>query len=391
MPPDDQTPGPAPRPAPPSTAIAVGEIARDDLEGLPPYRAPAEPRELRLAAIWRRVLRLDRVGLDDDFFALGGDSLAATVMFGEIERLLGRKVPTALLVRASTVATLGTALREDPRLYAGDLLVPVREAGTRPPLVLVHGHNGRILFVRRLAWLLAAEQPVYALQARGFDGATPHASVAAMVEEYAEALVQRFAGREIYLGGYCYGSILAIEVERQLRARGVMVHRLLLIDPPVFPRKILRSYSAAELEELARVHSDGLAKHLDELAEGDPEVAAWYSRDGQGYATAMAVAIALARAYSEFLPQPTERAATLIWSAQFAYGLKLTKQRWRLAAGPTENRVVSLRNRKLTHQMLLRDGMPVLGRILDKEVRDDIARRQNRGAAGNAPPAPAER
>ena len=73
--------------------------------GARPYRAPDGP-EYELAAIFSDVLGVERVGLDDDFFELGGDSLGVVELQAEIADRLSVEVPTATVLEAPTVAQL---------------------------------------------------------------------------------------------------------------------------------------------------------------------------------------------------------------------------------------------------------------------------------------------
>ncbi len=82
-----------------------------------PFRAPQTDTEKIVAEVFAQVLGLDRVGLDDDFFALGGDSLIATRVSARLQLALGREVPVRYLFDASTVGGLAEYLhrhRGDP-------------------------------------------------------------------------------------------------------------------------------------------------------------------------------------------------------------------------------------------------------------------------------------
>ena len=70
------------------------------------FRAPQTQAEKIVAGVFAEVLGLDRVGLDDDFFALGGDSLIATRVSARLQLALGREVPVRYLFDASTVGDL---------------------------------------------------------------------------------------------------------------------------------------------------------------------------------------------------------------------------------------------------------------------------------------------
>ena len=342
-------------------------VRREEIAGLGPYVAPTGIGQARMARIWAAALELDRVGADDDFFALGGDSLPATVIFAEIERQFGQRLATATILEAPTVARLVAVLEGDPREFASRILVPFRQQGAKPPLVIVHGHNGRVLFVQRLLWHLPPGRPIYAIQARGLDGRVPpHDSVPEMVADYARELVAAFGRGPIFLAGYCYGGILAIEVHRHLVAAGLEVPRLIMIDPPAFPRKKTQEYTPEELAQTARARSEGLVSRLERMARKQPELAAWYAPGAPGHVNAISVAEALAVAYARFIPQPTTAPMSLIWSEQFANGLQRRRTRWRLAEGPCETKVVIDRDGSLTHHDLIRANSRVVALYLEE-------------------------
>jgi acyl carrier protein len=81
-------------------------ILRRDLHLPRPYTAPRNDNEQRLAKIWCMALSMDSVGVQDNYNDLGGDSLAATLMFTLIAEVFGIEVPMATLIRAPTIAEL---------------------------------------------------------------------------------------------------------------------------------------------------------------------------------------------------------------------------------------------------------------------------------------------
>ncbi|HXP77642.1 MAG TPA: phosphopantetheine-binding protein [Stellaceae bacterium] len=86
-----------------------------------PYVAPRTPTERSLAEIWGAVLSLDRVGIEDRYIDLGGDSLMAAVIFSQIEAKLGVRIAMVILDSAPTIADLAArieklqALRDNER------------------------------------------------------------------------------------------------------------------------------------------------------------------------------------------------------------------------------------------------------------------------------------
>jgi amino acid adenylation domain-containing protein len=92
---------------------------RPDLEG--GYVAPRTQMESEIATIWARILELDEVGIEDDFFALGGDSLSVLEMTLAVEKALATAVPAEFLGHPTIAALSALLTGEHPRLGDEDL------------------------------------------------------------------------------------------------------------------------------------------------------------------------------------------------------------------------------------------------------------------------------
>jgi acyl carrier protein len=96
------------------------------------YVAPRTEEEAILAAIWRGVLRVDRVGILDDFFRLGGDSILATRILSQVRSAFNVELSTIALFETSTLedmaAAIEAALSGDPD-KATPALEPIRRRG----------------------------------------------------------------------------------------------------------------------------------------------------------------------------------------------------------------------------------------------------------------------
>jgi acyl carrier protein len=89
----------------------TSEIVLRDYLPLPEsYVAPRNPTELRLELIWRAVLTMDRIGIEDSYRDLGMDSLAAAAIFALIESEFGVTLPMASLLSAPTIARLAARI-----------------------------------------------------------------------------------------------------------------------------------------------------------------------------------------------------------------------------------------------------------------------------------------
>lgn len=202
------------------------------------FAAPRNECERMLAQIWAKALRVKQVGLHDNFFALGGHSLLAVKIVADIEEITNVRLPLATLLQAPTIAGLAECLQKENWTPNWSSLVPLRAAGSKPPLYLFHAHGGDVLEYHALANLLDPDQPVYALQARGLDGNIPKdVTLEGMAAAYLKELRSFQPEGPYFLAGFCFGGLVALEAAQQLRAQGQEVAILLLIQtthPAVF-------------------------------------------------------------------------------------------------------------------------------------------------------------
>ena len=199
----------------------------------PSGEASPEGKELvhRLVQLWQTTLNVPTAGPDDNFFDLGGHSMAAAQLFARIEQEIGRSVPLAVLFHSPTPIALANWIGANSTSNAWRPLVAIKPEGTRRPLFLIHGAEGNVLLYRSLASHLGPEQPVYGLQAAGLDGSplgdTAFESVA---KRYIEEIQTVQPHGPYRLGGYCLGGTIALEMACQLQATGETVELVAMLE-----------------------------------------------------------------------------------------------------------------------------------------------------------------
>jgi len=223
--------------------------------------------ELEVRELWCRLLRRDDIGLDEHFFEAGGDSITAVQMLLELEKLAGRPYPESELAgltirRIAEVlkshlpsergcviqAKAGSALapfhdeleskdlwtrlravRRMARALHGQASVESPAAGV--PFFFCHGDfQARGIYAHQLAALLPEDQPVYLLHPEREPAAGT--TVEDLALHYLEAVRRLAPGMPVILGGYCNGGYVAWHLAHLLRAKGVDVLALLLVETP---------------------------------------------------------------------------------------------------------------------------------------------------------------
>jgi len=185
--------------------------------------------EAVLVGWWKKLLRLEGVSLDDDFFELGGYSLTGVQLFSKIEKTYGIELRLSTLLVARTVRQLAQLISQasDPihvKLAPDSSVVTIQPHGSRPPLYVIPGGYGTtVLPYREVSLLLGLDQPVY-----GFEAKVP------APDQELEGFPERAAGftRELRLlqpegpyclFGWCAGGYVAFEMAQQLYREGQKV------------------------------------------------------------------------------------------------------------------------------------------------------------------------
>jgi amino acid adenylation domain-containing protein len=216
---------------------------------------PINDLEGTLLQVWQLVLESNKVGVEDDFFILGGDSIKAITLVTEIERALGFRIPLDRLQQFSTVRQLAAELQiHEPCLQTkerslkdadyrtllqillgsqlplrkpGSLLLLANEGGSRPPLFWCF--NGPQKEMSALVRLLPDDQPVY-----GMISSVPlentQENLERVARQYVDELLEMFPQGPFRLGGNCRGAKVICEMVMLLEARSIPMEKICLLE-----------------------------------------------------------------------------------------------------------------------------------------------------------------
>ena len=219
-------------------ALPAPNQTRSDLsETITPPRTPIEEV---LASIWAEVLKLDEVGIHDNFFHLGGHSLLAIQVISRMRNNFRMDLPVRTLFEAPTIAQLAARLEHPSKPIVSSNgkatyshLIELRSGPNQKPIFCFPyrcGVQGEYTHFLRLAKYME-EYSFYGLQAKAADSHTPpHASVEELATNYVREIEDFEPNGPYYLIGDCAGAPEAYETARQLSTRGKIVGLLVLLD-----------------------------------------------------------------------------------------------------------------------------------------------------------------
>ncbi|WP_410874023.1 amino acid adenylation domain-containing protein [Nocardia sp. A7] len=236
------------------------------------YRAPETADEIAVATVFTEVLGARTPGLDDDFFALGGNSLLATRVVHHLREHTGVELTVAAFFADPTVAGLATRISEGPATAADmeaalSVVLPIARRGTRAPLICVHPVSGLAWAYASLVPYLPDDQPVVGIQSPALnDPDFRPTSAEELVDRYLAEIRGVQPHGPYQLLGWSLGGVLAQAVATRLQAEGETVASLTMLDS--LPGAALVDFEA----ELRHVLTElGLTEHQlpERLAELD--------------------------------------------------------------------------------------------------------------------------
>lgn len=222
-------------------------LLRDEIDIVTAFQPPCDDVEATVASIWAVSLGLDKVGRNDDFFDLGGDSYAATEIAFGIEERFQLKFAPASIIDHSTItrqAALIVALLKRPtNSLIPSCLVGYHIQGNRPPVFLIHGASGFTFSNKLFLGLLGSDQPIYLFHVPGFDGTAPGFETLDELAAIYIAAMQSVQPQGPYnIASICNGAFIGLEMCIGLEERDEKVKNLILIDPSQVPEMISNRY-----------------------------------------------------------------------------------------------------------------------------------------------------
>ena len=228
---------------------------------------PIPPRneiETKLAQIWQKLLNIPSVSVTDDFFAIGGNSLLSIALIAAVEKAFQQKIPVNTFFQLSTIEQLAQAISQqqpttkphsfipnsdslyqltekeysmllastvpEKRVLSDRSLITVENSGNpavKKPLFFVY-------LLGDLAQHLPADLPLYKLNLATTVIERPETYIKALATHYVQEIRKIQPEGAYYIGGYCVGGQVALEIARQLKAQKQEVAHLILVETATF-------------------------------------------------------------------------------------------------------------------------------------------------------------
>jgi thioesterase domain-containing protein len=208
---------------------------------------PAE--EKLLIGIWKDLLRLPELGIEDNFFEVGGHSLLAAQVIAQVQSATGRKIAVSAVFRAPTIRAFAQLLREDSLSQADPIVMKLQGEGGAVPVFGVAVPGVDTFGFAQLARHLPPDQVIYKLQASGpvvFGRPLSSTELQELARRYVEAMRTERRHGPYCISAMCGGVVIAQQMILQLESQGEEVALFTIFDTWVRENSQIRALWAID-------------------------------------------------------------------------------------------------------------------------------------------------
>ena len=216
--------------------VLLQQLRKQELSNvLKEIHEPRNELETQLLSLWKEVLQLDNIGIHDNFFDLGGDSLLSIQFIAKAKKS-GLILSPNQIFDYQTISKLATFLAlKETVIEDWNYLVALRKEGSKKPLFCIHAGGGHIFFYNVLTKYIAVDRPIYALQASGvYANQNMHNNIVQMATDYLNTMrsVQPEGPYNVVV--YCFSVAVGHQIAHQL-AKQNQVANLIVLDTMADP------------------------------------------------------------------------------------------------------------------------------------------------------------
>ncbi|WP_405883202.1 amino acid adenylation domain-containing protein [Streptomyces sp. NBC_01136] len=219
--------------------------------------SPRDHIELTLYQIWKRLLLQADIGIDDNFFDIGGTSISAIKLAHAIRESFGETLPIRDIMLHPTIEALGGRLRQGASAQPPGSLIEFRKGDGRRSVVCIHPGGGTAFCYLSLAKALSEDCGVYGIQSPGLNpGEEFLPSIEAMADHYL-GLIEPLVDGPLVLTGLSFGGLVAHEMGRRLALSGHTELSVVLLD----------THSSDEADRRAEIEPVEIAEFREKLVK----------------------------------------------------------------------------------------------------------------------------
>jgi amino acid adenylation domain-containing protein len=223
------------------------------------YEEPSTDIQRDLVNLYSNVLGLERIGINDSFFDLGGHSIKATILLIQLNNKYNTNLSLKSLYSTCTIKELAKLInieKSAKKIHDNENVILLRQGEEEGKnLFIIHDGSGEVSAYYELSQLLDSKISIWGIKSNIQYTTRDYYSIQEIAEKYLEQIRNIQPEAPYYIAGWCIGGTIAFEIVEKLEERNLKVDKLLLIDVPG-PDANLSSHSFNSQEQCSS-HSSG--------------------------------------------------------------------------------------------------------------------------------------
>lgn len=207
---------------------------QNELDSRTEYIKPQSIIQKEIYNVWREVLEKEKIGINDDFYSLGGNSLKAIILVSKLEKVFNKNISMVDFFENLTIRSLEKILEEQKKVCDKQMvnnISVIRHSGhATKSLFLIHDISCNVGAYLELSRMIKDEYEIYGINFNLNIEYPIEKSVKDIAKDYAEIIENLQTKGKIVIGGWSFGGLLATEVAEIL---GEKVDKVILFDPYV--------------------------------------------------------------------------------------------------------------------------------------------------------------
>ncbi|SLK22654.1 MULTISPECIES: amino acid adenylation domain-containing protein [unclassified Paenibacillus] len=196
------------------------------------YQAPNNEVEQKLVHIWERVLNIQEIGINYNFFEIGGNSINSLKIVSEIQKEFQVNISLGELFSNPTITALASSIETEDMFAHMECVVRMnRISSDKKNIFILHSLDGTVFGYKGLAERLEQDCNFYAVQGKGLiEGSALPQNLDELVSFYMHEIKQVQPKGPYIIGGHCFGIMFAYSLVQMLENQGETVEKLVVID-----------------------------------------------------------------------------------------------------------------------------------------------------------------